>query len=436
MAESSSFEQLFVSRKISLKAHIMSATPEANFDGDSGDEYEENVRRQRAENAALLASLDLQSGGSSIVDPKAARTRKLDAAAEERKRKRAAESRAKANEERKKRKAAEEVARPARTSARLAGRTPAGVEEENKRIEEEREALERKREEARKVLHSNHDLKALLSSGATADADDDANREKAEKLEAALRVILANEDEDGKPKKPFQNGSGGHLDGVKSGTRTSDRDVKDLQKELDKMQLLAVKKVTPKRIYTAAFHPSADKDIIFTGDKEGHVSVWEPFAARQTSAEDDDEEDDEAGAVTGDDGVSWNLRLPHDSSPISCLKVPLLDPSSLFFSSYNSTLRKVDLEKSVSEEVFSFASGQDDSDDGALLSVFDFQGGAEDGKVVWCGDHRGGVIRIDLREPAATDSTSSSRGSGSAKKGPTNWKRWQLCEKKVSKRAR
>lgn len=373
----------------------------ADFSGDSGDEYEENVRKQRAENAALLRSLDLDAGGSSIVDPAGARNRRLDAAAEERKKKRAAASRAKAAEDRKRRKVNEAAAGPQRTSARLAGRTPAGMEEDAKRAEQEREEAAQRREEAKAMLYKDHNLQGLVAGGANGGEE---SREKAEQLEAALRVIAAN-----KERAPRSG-----LGDAEAKTH-GDKATKELSSMLDKMELLAVKKVTPKRIYTAAFHPTTAKTLVFTGDKEGHLSVWEPLAARQRDGDEADDGDDDDRGITGDDGVSWNLRVPQDSSPISCLKIPPLDHSTVFYSSYNSTLRKVDLEKGVSERVFAFAS-EDDDTDGALLSVFDFQRGAEDGRVVWCGDHRGGVVRVDTREKPGW---------------ATGWKRWQLCEKKI-----
>lgn len=403
----------------------MSASP--SFSADSGDEYEETVRKQRAENAALLAELNLQTGGSSIVDPSAAKDRRRDAAAEERKRKRAADSRQKAAVERKRRKEIEQTAGPQRTSARLAGRTPAGAEEDHKRQEEERIELARQREEARKVLHQNHELKALLTSS-SADEDEAKKREKKEKLEAALQFVISNPSLYDKSQVKSEGSKGG-LGDAEDKKGSGSKEMKELERKMGEMELLAVKKVTPKRIYTAAFHPSTSREIVFTGDKEGHLSVWEPFAPRETAADDEDEEE---GAVTGEDGRSWSLRTPHDSSPISCLKIPPADHSSVFYSSYNSTLRKVDLEKGVSEQVFGFADGQDDDDagDGALLSVFDFQGGSEgQGKVIWCGDHRGGVVRIDLREPTSNGDARPKRGADS---GSSNWKRWQLCEKKVS----
>ncbi|CAO1632785.1 unnamed protein product [Parajaminaea phylloscopi] len=407
----------------------MSSTPEAAFMGDSGDEYEETVRRQRAENAALLKELNLQAGGSSIVDPNGARTRKLDAAAEERKRKRAADSRAKASAERKKRKAVEQAAGPQRTSARLAGRTPAGLEEENRRIEEERQEYEQKREEARRVLHDDHDLIALLGGDGTG-AEDSAIRKRAEKLRAALSEAPAMAKTDSKPLRA-RSGLGDDADEGQDEAK----DIQELRQSLDQMQLLAVKKVTPKRIYTAAFHPSVDKDMIFTGDKEGNVGMWLPLAPRASSGDDEDDDDQvtaiEANGLTGDDGYSENLRLPHDSSPVSCLKVPPSESHKLYYSSYNSTIRSVDLQKGVSEQIFSFAAGQDDDDAGALLSVFDFQRGAEDGKVVWCGDHRGGVIRIDTREPSSGGDSTRSLRTVTKSKGPSNWQRWQLCEKKI-----
>lgn len=415
----------------------MSSTPDTtgNFSGDSGDEYEENVRQQRAENAALLASLDLHSGGSAVVDPEGAKERRVDAAAEERRKKRAAAQRQKAAEERKKRRRVEEVAAPARSSARLKGRTPAGLEEENKRLEEEAKQMEIERREAARVLHERHDLAALfgVEEAASHDSDDDeagdegkskpaarlTNADMAQRLQAVWADVLGDvataDDEDDK------KASKSNADGFES-----------LRSAFADVSLLATNKVTPKRIYTAAFHPNTRRDVVFTGDKNGTIGVWEPLAPRQDGNDDEDEDED---GPSGSDGLTYNLRIPHDSSPISCIKIPPTDPTKLFSSSYNSTLRRIDLENGASEEVFGF---DGDDDGGALLSVFDFQrsinvAGSEsaddaiDSRVVWCGDHRGGVIRIDLREGGGGGNARAKRASTKGR----NWQRWQVCEKKV-----
>lgn len=414
----------------------MSATPDgtANFSGDSGDEYEETVRQQRAENAALLASLDLQSGGSAVLDPQGARDRKADAEAQERRKKRLSTQRAQAAEARKKRRKVEQAEpAPARSSARLKGRTPAGMEEENKRIEEETRALEETRREAQKLLHQKHDLGALLgpddekaSDGSDEeDGTKDAprpltNAQRAARLQDTWADVLSDL-------------AAPDADDVKyAGGTKDDEEFAALEDTFKDMQLLSANKVTPKRIYTAAFHPSTRRDVVFTGDKNGYISVWEPLANR-----------DEGNEITGSDGITYNLRIPHDSSPISCIKIPPTQPNKLFSSSYNSTLRRIDLEKGVSEEVFAFGGEEDgDYDDGALLSVFDFQrdvnlAGADsaddaiNSNVLWCGDHRGGVIRLDLREPSG----GGGGGSARTKRGSSttrNWQRWQVCEKKVS----
>lgn len=412
-----------------------SATPDTtgNFSGDSGDEYEENVRQRRAENAALLASLELQSG-SAVLDPQGAQDRKRNAEAEARRKKRLSEANKKAADERKKRRKIEEAQpRPARTSARLKGRTPAGLEEENKRIEEEAKELEEQRRLAQQVLHENHNLLALLGPDETAGESDgeeedgterppgrQTNTDRAKVLQDTLTDILADDSDDRKY----------------AGETKHDDEFAALQATFKNMELLSTNKVTPKRIYTAAFHPSTRRDVVFTGDKNGYISVWEPLA-KNDHADGDADEDDDSG-VTGADGITYNLRIPHDSSPISCIKIPPTQPNKLFSSSYNSTLRRIDLEKGVSEEVFAFGGAGDDDYDEALLSVFDFQrdvnvagsDSADDAinsNVLWCGDHRGGVIRVDLREPASGAKPRSKRGNRS-----TNWERWQVCEKKVS----
>lgn len=425
---------------------------EVNF--ESGDEYEETIRKQRAENAALLASLELSTGGSALVDPEGSKRKRSAADVEERRKKRLSEQRIRAAEDRKKRLKAEAAnggpdLRPARTSARLRGKLPAGMEEENKRIEAEKKEMEFKRAQSKKLLHQEHKLLALLG-------EDDEAKKKEEALVAVLQAVIAREDEEEEEKKSkaslkssTRGGLGDETDEVDTG-----RALAELQEEIDKMDLLAAKKVTPKRLYTAAWHPSVQRELLFTGDKEGHIGVWEPFAKKAHAGGGDDDEGTESkedlDQVTGDDGIAYTLRIPQDSSPISCLKVPPHNPTKLFSSSYNSTLRKIDLEKGVSEQVFSFSTeDDDDGGDGALLSVFDFQregdgGATAGGDVIWCGDHRGGVVRIDLREPGGAApgpgagnarSRRGNGGGGGGGGGGSNWQRWQLCEKKVSMRA-
>ncbi|CAO1624454.1 unnamed protein product [Sympodiomycopsis kandeliae] len=392
------------------------------FSGDSGDEYEETIRQQRAENAALLASLDLQSGGSNIVDPE--RRRELDA--QERNKKRISEQRKRAQQQSKEnsKKRKVEAAPPAtRSSSRLKGQTPAGLEEENKRIESERKVLEESRKQAQKLLHEKHELLALLGG------QEDVGKAKAERLQElwddVVRTGRSNVDHTQRDEKPDSKKDAFSI----------------LQQEFKDMTLLATNKVTPKRIYTAAFHPSTTRDVVFTGDKEGYISVWEPLAKRDTPGDGDDQKEDPEEPVTGSDGQTYNLRIPHDSSPISCIKIPSTQPNKLFSSSYNSTLRRIDIEKGISEEVFSFGADDDgDELDGALLSVFDFQkdnshagtGDSADDytnpNIIWCGDHRGGVIRIDLREQSDTKGRGAKRGN--ADRG-RNWQRWQVCEKKI-----
>ncbi|KAH8661621.1 WD40-repeat-containing domain protein [Tricladium varicosporioides] len=105
-------------------------------------------------------------------------------------------------------------------------------------------------------------------------------------------------------------------------------------------------KITPERVYSLGFHPSPDKPLIFAGDKMGNMGI---FDASQIGPEvkaegnDDDDEDPEAPepAITA-------LKL--HTRTITSFVFPA-DGNSVFTGSYDSSVRKFDLQKGVSVEV-------------------------------------------------------------------------------------
>jgi WD40 repeat protein len=69
--------------------------------------------------------------------------------------------------------------------------------------------------------------------------------------------------------------------------------------------------------------------------------------------------DDETGP-----GKNWRVRV-HGQNSLSCMKVEPTEGKKLFTSSYDCTIRVLDLEKHTSHEVFSIL------DDDALITNFD-----------------------------------------------------------------
>lgn len=110
---------------------------------------------------------------------------------------------------------------------------------------------------------------------------------------------------------------------------------------IDKEEWVA--KVTPDRIYYVTTHPSESKLLCCAGDKQGYVGLWDVDAPST----------DDSG-VSNNHGVS--LFRPH-GRPISCLE--WLNNDSLISASYDGSVRRLNVEKGVFEEIFAT---YDDSD--------------------------------------------------------------------------
>lgn len=115
-------------------------------------------------------------------------------------------------------------------------------------------------------------------------------------------------------------------------------------------------KITPQRVYALGFHPTEDKPIVFAGDKEGAVGV---FDGSQTAPEADDEDED---AQT--DPVISAFKT-HARTITSFLFAPD-DANGVYSSSYDSSIRKMDLAKGTSVQVFAPADASEDMPISAL----------------------------------------------------------------------
>lgn len=117
-------------------------------------------------------------------------------------------------------------------------------------------------------------------------------------------------------------------------------------------------KITPQRVYALGFHPIEEKPLIFAGDKEGNMGI---FDASQTAPEVDDEDED---AVVPDPVIS---AFKTHSRTITSFIFPHNDSNSVYTSSYDSSIRKLDLNKGTSVQVWA----PSDPDDEMPLSALD-----------------------------------------------------------------
>jgi WD40 repeat protein len=105
-----------------------------------------------------------------------------------------------------------------------------------------------------------------------------------------------------------------------------------------------------------SFHPTESKPLIFAGDKVGNLGILDGSQNPQTSnngikredaAEDEEAEEDPDPIIT--------TIKPH-SRTISAMHIHPADPSKLYTASYDSSIRALDLEKSVATEAYAPAS--------------------------------------------------------------------------------
>jgi hypothetical protein len=355
---------------------------------DDDDDYEtlraENIKK----NQELLKELDLLAKPSAARNPTARTTKPKPKSRQPSKPKEP------------------ERIQPRRSSNRLAG-VEADSETLRRRYEEEAEAIREAQDKARRARHEEHDLSFLLGGENVDEKVKSALTNTFMKI-ASRHPTLATEilEEARESKVKLENGDGkGH-----------DR-YDDLRSQLKQMQLRSVEKVTKARVYTMIMHPDIDQDLVFVGDKEGNIGVWDPVAKSEEAVDEEGDEVD-ASVVTG---RTWNLQV-HGKSPITCLRVDPVSADSLYSSSYDSTIRHQSLQSGSSNEIWA---AQDD----VLISIFDVLAPQShpsafldtpshglDERSLWVADHRGGLSHHDLRQSSRKQTSS---------------KRWQVCEKKV-----
>lgn len=106
------------------------------------------------------------------------------------------------------------------------------------------------------------------------------------------------------------------------------------------------------------FHPTADKALIFAGDKMGNLGLFDGSqSVPDIKAEHDEEDDDAEPAVT-----TFKIH----TRTISAFQFSATDAHALFSASYDSSVRKLDLNKGMAVEIYAPA---DKSEDAPLSGV-------------------------------------------------------------------
>lgn len=116
-----------------------------------------------------------------------------------------------------------------------------------------------------------------------------------------------------------------------------------------------------------AFHPIDTKPLIFAGDKLGNLGILDASQKREvpgTDSRDLNPGDDEYEDDDDPDPVITTLK-PH-ARTISAMHTHPSKPQTLYMASYDSSIRALDLEKSIAVETYAPA---DPSDDEPLSGV-------------------------------------------------------------------
>ncbi|KAI5302446.1 hypothetical protein KEM56_000692, partial [Ascosphaera pollenicola] len=224
-----------------------------------------------------------------------------------------------------------ESPRPTRSSARLRG-LQASSEAEKRKYEEEQEAVHR--EEQKKRMRVPGDLKLEdIIVGGTRWNNELRGLGIGAASDAKKWESFKEEEEESKPPKEISKEvaeAKARFEGLKI---------------WDQWESTRIK-ITPERIYTMAFHPTEEKPIVFAGDKIGHLGILD---ASQTSTSVKREDDDENGDDDPDPMIT--TFKPH-SRTISSIFVHRSQPTKLYTSSYDSSIRILDLENQTATEAY------------------------------------------------------------------------------------
>ncbi|CCG80900.1 WD repeat-containing protein NFIA_058290 [Taphrina deformans PYCC 5710] len=254
----------------------------------------------------------------------------------------------------------EPVAR--RTSSRLSG-IPADSEVARKKAEDQYEAIRVQEAQKRQRVPGPIDLSDVIEDGGVwKDAKDI--------LEQAIKSDVDD--------LTLENGS------------RAGKELKQLRSKLGGLNLLSrwepnQVKLTPERIYSAEMHPG-HKKLVFAGDKLGHLGMWDVDGSKSNGIK--SEEEDEA--EDAEDPCIHHFKL--HSRTITAMVFDYINASKLYTSSYDGSVRCLDLPTGVASEVHT--SDTDQPITGMQLHP--------DGNTVYFSTLDGEVGMRDVRVPRST----------------------------------
>ena len=185
---------------------------------------------------------------------------------------------------------------------------------------------------------------------------------------------------------------------------TSDKELKSLREQMSGLELYDGFvpndiKITDERIYSLGFHPTIDKPLIFAGDKLGSLGIFDGSQKAHSGVKqengikhesDEEDADDEENAKPVINTFKFHTRT------ISAFQFSTDNPSQLYTSSYDSSLRLLDLNKSVSTEIY----GPSDISLDEPLSGVEIDPSSPN--ILYFARLDGHVGRTDIREPNST----------------------------------
>ncbi|GFP59844.1 DNA damage-binding protein cmr1 [Trichoderma asperellum] len=232
------------------------------------------------------------------------------------------------------------------------------------------------------------------------EAEHQAAESKAKRLRSGDDMNLGDIVVDGRKYTSSMDGLKGIFRGAQPGVRTfSDYDIKETTdaslKEL-RSQMSGLKlyehwipndiKITPQRVYALGFHPTEDKPIVFAGDKEGAMGV---FDGSQTAPEVDDDDENIPDPVIS--------AFKVHARTITSFAFSQADANSIYSSSYDSSIRKLDLEKGTSIQVFAPENQYED------LPISALEIPAAEPNMLYFSTLDGSVGRHDTRVPGSLE---------------------------------
>ncbi|MCJ1376039.1 hypothetical protein MMC20_007277 [Loxospora ochrophaea] len=241
---------------------------------------------------------------------------------------------------------------PRRTSSRLAGLT-ADSEVAKRKADDEYEAMQEAARAKRQRVSDDLNLSDVVVAGKEWD-----------RSENFLVDYVS------RGAKPYER-----TFGESEVKETSDKELLALREKMSGLELYEgfepnQIKITPERIYSLGFHPHPEKPLVFAGDKLGNLGVFDasqktsssrkfspskPIKSSSPSIKDEDDSDsDSESSLPAISSFHLHTRT------ISSFAFSPANPSHLYTTSYDSTLRLLDLTASQSTQIHAPSSPSDD----------------------------------------------------------------------------